>query len=121
MEVSLKRYTAEYGGFKLRIDGDYCTVLLDAEPLITFDNEPDVRHFIDTVNDALDRFVYPPIRLHFTGCSRCRKTATGVKHNPCRTGIPLFQATKVNTISIVKAHATAVKEAKAAAANVSPS
>jgi hypothetical protein len=97
----------EYKGFEYtqKIPGwdeSECMMYVDARPRYSFTTVVEMRRFIDTINSQL-KISLSDFFLHISGCARCRRTYEGVKHDPCKTGVPKFVDGKALTIQLIDA------------------
>lgn len=112
IEVAAAQYRSilEYNGFKYRLDSNGFTILLNNSALITFKDEASVFEFIDRATDATEKYAMKDIRLHLTGCMRCKKVSMGVPgKEPCMRGGSLFLTARTNSQKVVEALANAVQ------------
>ena len=105
--------TQVYDGFDYRVHKDgACEFRSDNESIAVFKDFETFKEFADHANRMIEKVVLPPMRLHLTGCSRCRKY---VQNRPgpgvCRQGPLLFKTVKENSVRIVKAMLVALEAA----------
>ena len=112
VEVAAAPYRSimEYNGYKYRVDSNGFTVLLNNNELIAFVDEASTFEFIDRADATVEKYAMKDIRLHLTGCMRCKRVSLGVSgKEPCMRGGSLFLIARANAQKVVEALANAVQ------------
>lgn len=89
----------DYRGFEFKEVPDGFMLYLDNRPWQRFDNIDHMNGFVDAIHAALE-VPLKPFHLHMTGCKRCQRTMSGVKHDPCKLGIRLIIDSKSLTLQV---------------------